>query len=151
MEYPESTILAAQKKGYKDVDKFVASRKRYAEKRKNNVEYNQRQSDYKRNKRKESDPWYKPNDAWAKSLKRLYGIDQSEYERMFEEQRGLCKICGNSETSRYKGVIKRLAVDHCHSSGRVRGLLCSHCNRGLGLFKDTPDFLFKAIKYLEEN
>lgn len=55
----------------------------------------------------------------------------------------LCKICNQSCSSGYK-----LSVDHCHLTGEIRGLLCLRCNKGLGYFKDNPEFLSKAIKYL---
>jgi hypothetical protein len=44
-----------------------------------------------------------------------------------------------------------LSIDHCHNTGKVRGLLCDHCNKGLGLFKDNIDYLNKAIEYLKYN
>lgn len=65
-----------------------------------------------------------------------------EFKQMFKKQKGVCKICGGLETKR------RLSVDHCHETGKVRGLLCQQCNIALGLFKDNPKLLKKAIKYL---
>jgi hypothetical protein len=59
-------------------------------------------------------------------LERLYGIDRPEYERMSEAQGHTCAICGKPENG------KALAVDHCHATGAIRGLLCSNCNKGLG-------------------
>ena len=57
------------------------------------------------------------------------------------------KICKAPETLQNKN----LAVDHCHKTGKVRGLLCSKCNKGLGLFKDSKELLTTAIEYLEES
>ena len=151
MEYPESTILAARKKGYKDVSKYVAACKRYRDKRKENKDYIQKQKDYKKSKRVDSDPWYNPTDAWVRSIKKLYGITEEEYLEMYESQGGVCKICGMAETSTHRKVVKRLAVDHCHTTGKIRGLLCASCSTGLGLFRDTPDLLIKASNYLKEN
>jgi hypothetical protein len=67
------------------------------------------------------------------------------YELLLNEQNGVCKICLEKESSRR---YKTLAVDHCHRTNKVRGLLCSNCNRGLGLFKDNPKILNNAAAYL---
>lgn len=83
-------------------------------------------------------------------LKRVYGIDQQEYERMFEAQSGLCFICNGPPDGRrtYAGRL-HLHVDHDHTTGKIRSLLCGKCNRGLGEFKDDPDLMAKAIAYLK--
>jgi hypothetical protein len=78
-------------------------------------------------------------------MKRKYGMTFKKYEQMLSDQSGLCAICASPPPDHHK---KRLNIDHCHSSGRVRGLLCDACNRALGLFKDDPDVLLKAISYL---
>lgn len=73
-----------------------------------------------------------------------YGVTQEDWDLMFEEQSGLCKICREElkiESGRY-------AIDHCHSTGIVRGILCKECNLGIGYFKDRPDLLIEASKYL---
>jgi len=76
-----------------------------------------------------------------------YGITVEQYKAMVDEQEGLCAICGTSEPGEW---FTRLVVDHCHSTGKVRGLLCAKCNRGLGQFKDNPQMLRSAIAYLEK-
>lgn len=76
-------------------------------------------------------------------LFRQYGISLSFYDDLFSVQFGKCKIC-NLETPG-----KPLHVDHCHTTGKVRGLLCTTCNRGLGHFKDNITNLEKAILYLK--
>lgn len=78
-------------------------------------------------------------------LRRLYGITLKEYNRMLEAQGHCCAICGGSEGM---SLGRHMAVDHCHDTGMVRGILCSHCNRGLGFFKDNPELLTAAAKYL---
>lgn len=78
-------------------------------------------------------------------LQKAYGITLDEYNILLKSQGGVCAICGGTESS-CDG--RMLAVDHCHLTGRVRGILCSNCNRALGLFKDSPDTLRSAIKYL---
>lgn len=74
-----------------------------------------------------------------------YGIDHIGYAELLKEQNGVCKIC--KELSKNK---KRLAVDHCHVTGKVRGLLCDCCNRALGLLKDSTDVLLAAADYLKK-
>jgi uncharacterized protein (DUF983 family) len=78
------------------------------------------------------------------SLKRRYGISVAEYEAMLIRQEHKCAICGTSECQ----SGRNLAVDHCHGSMKIRGLLCSACNQGLGNFKDRPDLMSRAIEYL---
>lgn len=80
------------------------------------------------------------------SLRRRYGITVDEYEAMLKQQRGVCAICLQECTSG-----KSLAVDHCHKTGKVRGLLCAACNVSLGKFKDSTALLESAIKYLKEH
>ena len=77
-------------------------------------------------------------------LKRKYGLTIDEYNAMLEKQEKSCAICGGVDPK------KRLAVDHNHKTNEIRGLLCSHCNMGLGHFKDDLTLLAKAIQYLGE-
>ena len=82
-------------------------------------------------------------------LNRAYDLSVEDYDRMFEEQGGLCCICegrGFLMTENHKVL---LVVDHNHTTGEVRGLLCHNCNRALGLLKDDVKVLKKAIEYLE--
>jgi len=81
-------------------------------------------------------------------LKRHYGLSGAEKDSLLEKQAHSCAICGEMESVTIKGRIVSLAVDHCHSTGRVRGLLCSQCNRSLGGFRDDPRLLKRAIAYL---
>lgn len=76
-------------------------------------------------------------------LQNRYGITVEQYKEMFEKQGGLCAICGKPEQ-----IHANLSVDHCHISGKVRGLLCTNCNRAIGLLGDNKDILRKAIEYL---
>lgn len=87
----------------------------------------------------------------AIDLKKRFGISLEQYAALLEEQDHVCKICGNAEKSvdhRTKQV-RQLAVDHCHTKGHVRGLLCSDCNTAIGLLRDDPELLRKAAKYVE--
>lgn len=85
------------------------------------------------------------------TLRSKYGISLETYERLEVEQEGVCRICSKPETELTAGKRKRLAVDHCHVTGKVRGLLCSKCNRGLGYFLEDEVLLLKAIAYLRGN
>lgn len=77
-------------------------------------------------------------------LRKTYGITLEEYNAMLESQGGVCAICGGTEPAEGR----MMAVDHCHATGKVRGILCSCCNRALGLFRDNTDYLKSAINYL---
>lgn len=77
---------------------------------------------------------------------RKYGITESDYEDQLQVQQGRCAICRTNTPWTRSSVWH---VDHCHSSGAFRGLLCSNCNTGLGQFKDNIEFLKAAIEYLE--
>lgn len=98
--------------------------------------------------------------SWAKTtpkqrkqwhLKSCYGITPEDYDKMLAEQNNVCAICGKSEvTVDYRtNKIRNLSVDHCHETKQVRGLLCEHCNTGLGKFYHSAKLLEKAAKYLK--
>jgi hypothetical protein len=88
---------------------------------------------------------------WHKSLRELdkrskkYNITGIEVWRMVQKQEGMCDICSSTFVPWTK-----FHIDHCHDSGKVRGLLCHNCNIGLGMFKDNKESLSKAIKYLDK-
>jgi hypothetical protein len=81
-------------------------------------------------------------------LKRYYGIDLAKYQEMLLAQNGVCGICKKPETSVVNGKIKPLAVDHCHNSEKIRGLLCARCNQAIGLLNEDVNILSSAIEYL---
>lgn len=85
-------------------------------------------------------------------LKKMFGITLQEYQRMSETQNHRCAICGDLETAVDKhGVPRRMPVDHCHATGKIRQLLCSACNKALGGFRDRPDLLRRAAEYVEKH
>jgi hypothetical protein len=87
--------------------------------------------------------------AWKETyLQQAFGISLQEYGQKLVEQNGKCAICNNQETHMRNGKIKALAVDHCHQTGKIRGLLCSDCNTGIGKLKDDPAVLQNAIGYI---
>lgn len=79
---------------------------------------------------------------------RKYGLSEEQIKKILEDQKHLCVICkislDNSEP------IKVPHIDHCHTKGHVRGILCTRCNKGLGNFKDNIEYLEAAINYLKE-
>lgn len=81
-------------------------------------------------------------------LAQTYKITLEEYNKLLEEQNYSCAICNTKEEECYKGSGNNLAVDHCHTTGKVRGLLCTSCNILLGNAKDKIEVLEAAIKYL---
>ncbi|MFE9410441.1 endonuclease VII domain-containing protein [Streptomyces sp. NPDC006704] len=78
----------------------------------------------------------------AGHLKRQYGITEDDRDRMIAEQKGLCVICLSAPA---------VHVDHCHQTGRVRGVLCFNCNSAIGKLGDDPDTVRRAAAYLEGN
>lgn len=81
---------------------------------------------------------------------RNYGITETELRSMYENQDHRCFICGSDGFVIGKnGHSEKLAVDHCHDTGRVRKLLCHNCNRALGLMQDNPGLLRSAADYIE--
>lgn len=85
-----------------------------------------------------------PEQARKWNMKAKFGITPEEYDVMLNKQNGVCAICSNTCRSG-----RRLAIDHCHKTGKIRGLLCGECNNGIGKLKDDPSLLRKAITYLE--
>ena len=86
-------------------------------------------------------------------LKKKYGLSLDEYNNLHKQQEGLCQICKQPETQAcYRtGATYNLAVDHCHITGKIRQLLCSRCNRTLGMVNDDKDLLLAMIEYLENH
>ena len=78
-------------------------------------------------------------------LKNSYGMTLEEKEALLKSQNNKCKICKDELQG------KKLHIDHCHTTGKIRAILCHHCNTGLGLFKESPELLTKAIEYLEKH
>lgn len=75
--------------------------------------------------------------------RRKFGIPFGTYDRMLAEQGGACAIC--------RAEFPRLLIDHCHASGKVRGLLCNNCNTGIGMFSDDPQLMQAAAQYVRQH
>lgn len=108
-----------------------------------------RKCDSTRRKKIAATPKGAASDLHSK-LKQKYGVTLDEFNAIRELQGGVCAICQQPESELDYRTKKqrRLAVDHCHDSKRVRGLLCAQCNKGLGCFSDSPERLHAAIAYL---
>ena len=84
-------------------------------------------------------------------IRRAYGLTQADYDALLIAQGGVCAACGQPERAMRAGLALRLSVDHVHGTGRVRGLLCTRCNRGIGNFDDDPARLEAAARYLRSH
>jgi len=102
--------------------------------------------EWNRNRRKEN-PEHVADIERRSKFKRQYGITLEDYNRMLDKQDGGCGICSSKVAG---NRTKYFAVDHCHTTQKVRGLLCTKCNRGLGLFNDNTERLLNAVNYLKE-
>ena len=100
-------------------------------------------AEYYREHRKAYKTDYKDSD-----LRRRFGISLFDYSQMLLAQGGKCAICGGTDGGHRNGDPKALAVDHCHTTGKVRGLLCEACNTGIGKLKEDVEILQSAIRYL---
>lgn len=90
---------------------------------------------------------------WAGGLKRQFNITPDDYIALMFKCGALCSICRQPEITKdpKSGRTRLLAVDHCHKTGKVRGLLCNGCNHILGLAGDDPEILNSAVQYIEQN
>ncbi len=128
---------------WKEENRDRANARERANRAKNPEKYRERERKYKKRN-------------WARlsvheSLRKL-GLTNEQFVLMNEKQNKKCSICGLEETRKSRnGGICRLAIDHCHESGKIRGLLCHACNTAIGKFKDNTDLLKSAIRYLEEH
>ena len=100
--------------------------------------------------RERSRVWYLNNkeraSATGRRLKlKKYGLTEESYQALLRAQEGRCAICATDQPLRCRSL---LYVDHCHTTGTVRGLLCHPCNAAIGLLKDDPALLAKAAAYL---
>lgn len=88
-----------------------------------------------------------PDSKRNSQLKNRHNITLIQYNQMFTNQSGNCAICNINQIK----LKRRLAVDHCHKTGKIRGLLCERCNVSLGNFNDNVETLKNAILYLSKN
>lgn len=86
-----------------------------------------------------------------KAAARRRKITLGYYQELIDKQDNKCAICKREETRMFNGKVTRLCIDHCHSNGKVRGLLCHDCNTAIGKFEDRIDLLNSAILYLKSH
>ena len=131
-------------------EKWRADYARNAEKRRaearvryerNSEKINQRSKEWRKNNPEKVKEIYRRS-ARPAALKRLYGLTVQDFSRMEVEQKGCCAICFQP---------RKLVVDHCHKTGKVRALLCYACNSALGSFQDSIQILENAQNYLRKN
>ena len=136
-------VSIQRKQHYQDNKEIINARtsKYYRENKEKHNEASSRY--YRKHKEKISG---KSRGRW---LKDKYDLTEQQYEEMLKNQGGKCKIC-NSENINAKSK-GNLVIDHCHKSGKVRGLLCDKCNMGLGTFNDDIQLFKNAIEYLEKS
>ena len=124
------------------------------ERRKHIDNWHERNIDHVRERRRESNVRYRQSDhgyikARLGGIKRRYGLEPEDFYALFERQGGRCAVCSTELDLADRDRTGQLHVDHCHDSGKVRGILCGPCNRGLGCFFDDRDRLRAAIAYLD--
>jgi len=129
-------------------DKVREQNKRYAERNREKLNIkNKKWRDANPDRSKEHRQRHvakNPDIYRSRDLKRTYGITIEERDAMFKAQGSRCGICRRDEATSWH-------VDHCHTSLKVRGILCNRCNLGLGYFKDVPRLLRAATSYLFEH
>ena len=92
-------------------------------------------------------PCLQPRNVWARHIKAKFGITVDVYDAMLVKQEGRCAICNTDQPDSKHGLF---SIDHCHTTGKIRGLLCQPCNRGLGQFRDSASSLAAAVAYLQQ-
>ena len=83
-----------------------------------------------------------------RELEKKYSLTREDYERLLHETGGQCRICFRVFGT---GAYTKPVIDHCHETGKTRGLICRQCNIGLGAFRDNTGALLNAIRYLEDH
>lgn len=94
-----------------------------------------------------------PDVEYNRNLKRNYGISLEDYLEKFQNQKGVCAICKQPEimVNGHTKIVRRLAVDHCHTTNKIRDLLCTKCNTVLGSVGDSIELLQNHIEYLKKH
>jgi hypothetical protein len=120
-------------------DEYLARSKKYYEDHKEEVKARNRAYNKAHREEINTRENARPVRQRARNIKARYGLSLAEFETIKDKQRGVCAVCG---------CTRKLLVDHCHTTGRVRGLLCQKCNTGIGFLGDDLNGLTKAVQYL---
>ena len=96
-------------------------------------------------KQRRENYWNDPAAHRKKRMMMTYKISSEKYDKLNNTY--FCECCGRHKDEFKKG----LAIDHCHETNKVRGMLCSNCNSGIGFFKDNPNFMMNAIHYINKH
>lgn len=99
-----------------------------------------------RKKNVEKDRWYNT----VRYLRTRYKITPERYKELLDEHNHKCAICGGLESRNRRGIRMKLCIDHCHKTGKIRGILCSSCNSAIGYLRDDPSIIGKCIEYVEK-
>ena len=153
MPYADPEVMKQKQREYyrKNRERLLAEQKELATKKREDPEYIEKRKaiqkkSYAKHKvriRAEAKIKYKDRGLVQ------YGLTREDYDRMFEEQKGVCCVC-EQPGKPVNNSHRTLVVDHNHTTNKVRGLLCSSCNTGLGMFYDNPRLLHKAATYLKK-
>lgn len=129
--------LAQKQQRYEaDPGKHIARVQAWQHQNKEHVNAYQRRNNARpERKRRARDAYYR----------RTFGLSADEFDARLGAQGGGCAICGARPER-----VASLHLDHCHETGEIRGICCSRCNQGLGLFRDDPDLLEAAVRYLRQ-
>lgn len=110
-----------------------------------NKKFHLKNPNYNKKWRAKNPGWYKPEKKRESDLRKKYGIDTKIYNQLLEKQLGKCAICVGKPGGRWDTFV----VDHNHSTGKVRGLLCLKCNRAIGLIRDDIEIAKRIVEYLD--
>ena len=117
------------------------NRKNYLDKKNSDPEKHRKYLDYLKE--------YRKNNI-IDIICKTYKISKEFYYNLLESQNGVCGLC-KSEFKDTDKNRKDMVIDHCHATGKVRGILCRKCNTGLGLFNEDPDLLLKSYEYIKKH
>lgn len=118
----------------------------WKERRASSEDYKEYMREWYRKARAANPEYYLDQD-----LRRNYGVTYEWYQETLAKQNNVCAICKHPETAIIRNKVIAMPVDHDHKTGKARGLLCTKCNRGLGLFRDDKDILKAAFDYLNSS
>lgn len=140
---PEKVAEHQRTQYQKNREKKLAYQREYAQKNRNKIREINRRARENMSAEKRAEMLEQKR---ITTMMRRYGLTPEDYNRMLAEQNGTCALCPRTpEEERYK----RLNIDHCHDSGKVRGLLCTPCNHAIGVLGDTAEHVKRAVAYLE--